>query len=343
MELTFEQRQYIRDNLPEMSFQALAKQMGVDPDWLLAQLRPQMEGKRKKANLWSEKEDIQLMDLYGFVSFEEISAKMGRTEDAVKCRLRTLLHMEDFHGDKDFILLKTFGDLTGLKRGRMMGTLRKEHGLPVMAKGICDKPVFILKRNEAIEWLRTHQELYNGCNVSSKLFPNGIPDWLKEKRKRDAADDRGLPSWAKEPLTEKEKESILALREQRLHCTKIAKQLNLDLRQVRQFATKHGEPVWRWTKEELQFIQDNWEEMDDEELGMALNRPFYSVRSIRLKMDLVRKKRIPRYTKEETQYIIDHWQEMSDSAIGQALGRTTHSITSKREALGLVKMPREKK
>ena len=76
---------------------------------------------------------------------------------------------------------------------------------------------------------------------------------------------------------------------------------------------------------------------------MALNRPFYSVRSIRLKMDLVRKKRIPRYTKEETQYIIDHWQEMSDSAIGQALGRTTHSITSKREALGLVKMPREKK
>lgn len=335
MDLTFEVRQYIRDNMRKATFMEMAELLKCDPYWLIDQLRPTPTVKRGR--MWSPEDDMQLLSLFGQNDFETIAEQTGRTVDALKNRLRQLLHMEDFHKGQDYLLLKEFGDLAGMKRGRMVGTFRNKYGLPIHEKGITDKPIFVIKRDEGIQWLKDHPNLYNGLHVSEALFPEGFPQWMLEKRERDRQDQSELAAWAKDPLTAEQEQAILALHNLRVPPRKISAQLQVEPDVVHRYLIRKGDRNWHWKEEELQYIRDNWKTQTDQEMAEHLHRHFISVRVARLDMDLVRRKRIKRYTEKEKKYLREHYQTMTDSQLAKKLGRTTNSIAARRAKDGLVK------
>lgn len=92
----------------------------------------------------------------------------------------------------------------------------------------------------------------------------------------------------------------------------------------------------KWTKEEEQYIIDNYKEMTDEEIGKHLNRTRHAVRVRRSKVLGINKAghRKGMYTKEEEQYIADNLHK-GVGAIAQKLGRTNSGIQNKITMMGL--------
>ena len=71
MDLTFEVRQYIRDNMRKATFMEMAELLKCDPYWLIDQLRPTPTVKRGR--MWSPEDDMQLLSLFGQNDFETIA------------------------------------------------------------------------------------------------------------------------------------------------------------------------------------------------------------------------------------------------------------------------------
>lgn len=92
----------------------------------------------------------------------------------------------------------------------------------------------------------------------------------------------------------------------------------------------------KWTKEEEQYIVDNYKKLTDEEIGERLNRTKYAVRMRRTKTLGISKAKYRRgmYTKEEERYIADNLHK-GVRAIAQRLGRTNSGIQNKITMMGL--------
>lgn len=89
--------------------------------------------------------------------------------------------------------------------------------------------------------------------------------------------------------------------------------------------------MW-WTEEEVEFLKENYKEMEDKELAKKLGRNTKTISWKRLSLGL-RKRRA--WTEEETRFLIDNWEDMSDEKLAIKLNRSKISVKQQRLKLKL--------
>ena len=90
--------------------------------------------------------------------------------------------------------------------------------------------------------------------------------------------------------------------------------------------------IKRWTKEEINFLEENWSVKTHKEIAIELNRSIGSVEYKIKKMRLVNND--DKWTKEEIDFLKENWFKDKDFLVAK-LNRSYKSISSKRFRLGL--------
>lgn len=91
----------------------------------------------------------------------------------------------------------------------------------------------------------------------------------------------------------------------------------------------------RWTKEEIEFLKENFATMMHKELGEALGRTEQAVRTKCFELKLY-KKEYP-WTQKELDFLNSNYNNMTYREIAHELGRTLDAVRSKAALLGIVK------
>lgn len=90
-----------------------------------------------------------------------------------------------------------------------------------------------------------------------------------------------------------------------------------------------------FTKEEKDFIVENWQSMTDPEMAEKLGRTRGSVKGFRRRNHLIHEKNF--FTKNEDQYLIKNYPSTNTEKMAEYLGRSVHSIYARAGLLGLEK------
>jgi len=85
-----------------------------------------------------------------------------------------------------------------------------------------------------------------------------------------------------------------------------------------------------FTKQELEFLEESYEDFTHKELAKKLDRHKATVTNQLNRMNLIK---TPQYSQEEKNFIEDNWQELSDHEIAEKLDRSVVSIRKKRRSL----------
>lgn len=92
----------------------------------------------------------------------------------------------------------------------------------------------------------------------------------------------------------------------------------------------------RWTKEENDFLRENYGKIDVKKIGSILNRSLHSVYSRANKaLGLKTRRPFPYWTKEEVEFLRDNYRAMSHESLTAHFGRTKDAIKHKANRLGL--------
>lgn len=99
-----------------------------------------------------------------------------------------------------------------------------------------------------------------------------------------------------------------------------------------------------WTKEEDEFLVENYKKMNNKELSVALGRAYGSVSQRKYKLGLTEiRGGYRQWTKEEDDYLRKNYKKMSDKELSIALGRTYPAIVQRKPILGLNKKLKEER
>jgi len=94
--------------------------------------------------------------------------------------------------------------------------------------------------------------------------------------------------------------------------------------------------VAKWTGEEINFLRDNYESMEHEEMGKHLGRTGSSVKAKCWKLKLLHSEKF--WTEEEINFLRDNYGTMEHEEMGKHLGRTRNSVRAKCWKLNIVKL-----
>lgn len=137
----------------------------------------------RRNRVWTTEELEYLEDSWGEVTPDTIAKNLGRTVNAVIVKSK-VLHLGSYLANSEYINAYGISQIMGIDNHVIQKTW-KRHGFKMTKKKIRGNLRFeIIRVDELLEWLRTHQELWD----SRKIKPYALgtePEWLKEKREKD--------------------------------------------------------------------------------------------------------------------------------------------------------------
>lgn len=137
----------------------------------------------RRNRVWTTEELEYLEDSWGEVTPDTIAKNLGRTVNAVIVKSK-VLHLGSYLANSEYINAYGISQIMGIDSHVIQRTW-KRHGFKMTKKKIRGNLRFeIIRVDELLEWLRTHQELWD----SRKIKPYALgtePEWLKEKREKD--------------------------------------------------------------------------------------------------------------------------------------------------------------
>lgn len=138
---------------------------------------------RKK---WSEEDEQYLVDNYGTVSMAVLMRNLGRDEEAIKMKYRTLEGIMDMHIAGGMLSTQMIADAIGKSHRAVYGWI-KNKGLPATQKHKGTHETrnhyrFFIKPEDFWKWAEKNKKL-----ISFATFKRGVilpePDWLEEEVK----------------------------------------------------------------------------------------------------------------------------------------------------------------
>ena len=133
--------------------------------------------------IWSKEELEYLEDSWGEVTPDTIARNLGRTLNAVIVKSK-ILQLGSYLASSEYLNAFSISKIMGIDSHVIQRTW-KRYGFKMTKRKIRGNKRFeIIKVDELLEWLRTHQELWDSRRIEP--YALGIePEWLKEKREKD--------------------------------------------------------------------------------------------------------------------------------------------------------------
>lgn len=92
-----------------------------------------------------------------------------------------------------------------------------------------------------------------------------------------------------------------------------------------------------WKRSELDYIEENYDKMSDQEIASTLNRSARSVSRKRRSLSIMRTE-VGEWTERDTKYLTENYLSLSDEEIGNYIGKPKSSVLAKRSRMKLRKM-----
>jgi DNA-binding CsgD family transcriptional regulator len=223
---------------------------------------------------WTAEEVGYLTDKFGVYSYNKIAKELGRTVDAVKCKLRSL-KLGRVSENNDFITQNTIVLSLNID-AKTFRYWKNKHGLKMNKRNFTqNQPIWYIKIEKFWEWAEQHKELIRWDKFETGNL--GIePSWVREVRRNYSKPLKHCGYWTVED--DALLESLFKIRKSN---KQIAERMNRTVLAVKKRLAKKGlkrHDNKRWTEErkiELKKLVD--EGLTAKEIAKKLNR---SVRSI---------------------------------------------------------------
>lgn len=236
---------------------------------------------------WTEDELELLREYAGNYIPSTIAKKLGRSELGVKTKMAELglkvsLDTSAFH-----LTIQEFADLMGISRDRVQ-TFEKL-GLATKRVGKGGGVRKVIRINDILPFLESHQDLFDASLVSEDLFAIE-PKWLRDKRKKDIQSKDGIKWYVnKESWTTREIRDAVNLRRAGISDEVIARKLNRTVAAIQLKLRENGLAHYEskdWTREEIELLELHYKSKTDLELGKMFNRTESAVRTKRKRLGL---------------------------------------------------------
>ncbi len=226
---------------------------------------------------WTKEEEEILQDEWGNRRVELIAKKMKRTVFALKVKAIRMGLGSMINNNYEIITVSDMADLLSVSRDRILRTWVKL-GLNLKQKKLTsDKAYYYVIWADLMDFLKNNQNEWDSrCIDINMLGPE--PDWLLEKRKRDAVEN---PMWYRY-WTDEEKEKAIDMIKAGKSYQEIAILLNRSewsvANLVRNSGYSYSLPQF-WKGSELKYLKDNYQNMTYQEIADELGRTVRAVES----------------------------------------------------------------
>lgn len=206
---TPEQDQYIRDHWQELGDEEIAAAVGHPvPSTHARRLRLGLKHRAGcKGPDWTQEELDYIREVWGDKTVPQIAKHLGRSITAVKVKTARL----GYTGQKwsgEMMSARKVSELLGIDVHTVCDIWIPKYGLKSKRRqlGVTKKTTTIIMFEDLLKWLETHQDLWDSRRVEA--YALGMEyDWLKEKRKADAA----KPARKAQKWTQQEDDRLIAL------------------------------------------------------------------------------------------------------------------------------------
>ena len=227
----------------------------------------------KHKRSWTQKEEMELAELWGNFTIETISKRLNRSIISLKVKAVRMGLGPMIRNNTDILTINDIIDILGVSRDKIMTWSKK--GLPLKQKRITNNQRFyFVEWDDLITFLENNQDLWDSSNVDLYMLGEEY-DWLKEKRKKDASDKPLMYRlWTREDI-------INAINYFKLGYSNkdIAKLLNRSERAVAKYLKNEGYNTRsrKWTEEDEAFLVNNYEEMTKKEIAKILHKNYSQI------------------------------------------------------------------
>lgn len=206
---TPEQDQYIRDHWQELGDEEIAVAVGHPvPSTHARRLRLGLKHRAGcKGPDWTQEELDYIREVWGDKTVPQIAKRLGRSITAVKVKTARL----GYTGQKwsgEMMSARKVSELLGIDVHTVCDIWIPKYGLKSKRRqlGVTKKATTIIMFEDLLKWLEAHQDLWDSRRV--EVYALGMEyDWLKEKRKADAA----KPTRKARKWTQQEDDRLIAL------------------------------------------------------------------------------------------------------------------------------------
>lgn len=234
---------------------------------------------QSKGRIWRQSEIKSFSNdwLDGSVSKNKLIKKYNRSFPALKKKAFELGLGARPHND-EFLSINEICDEMNVSNDRVSHWLKL--GLKYR-KNRSGKTKYLISQDDLLEFLKQHQDLFNASLISNYLFVTE-PNWLKEKRKKDA---EFYATNLRNEYTDNDDKTIILL----FKCGKSNKEIAVDMKRTENAIAERlrmlGYSRHHWNDYEIDILKENSRFMTLKELSRLL--PLRSEKGIINKCELL--------------------------------------------------------
>lgn len=228
--------------------------------------------------LWTKEEDDFLRENVGKLRLQTLAEKLGRTVEAVDCRLCRLgiAHTKAMTGR---LTANELANLVGMEQKAVLRWIRN-HGLPAKRKAPKLSQIYhLISPEDFWKWAERNKERIDFSRIKPDSIPPE-PEWVEEEREKDR---RTIPKRRREPWTPEEEGKMQQMIALGYSYAEIAEELGRTYSGVAhrinkiQGSGKAKVPRRKiaipWTDEEVQLMLElERKGYDDESIAYSLGR-----------------------------------------------------------------------
>lgn len=229
---------------------------------------------KKNRRKWTKEEEQEFEELWGTMKIEQLSKKLDRSVYSLKVKAVRMGLGSMIENNTDVLTIYDIIDILNISRDRIITW--SKYGLKLKEKFVTNsKSYYYVEWNDLIIFLKEHQDLWDANKVDMYMLGEET-DWLKEKRKRDSLNKpKEYRVW-----TSSDKTTAINYFKLGYSYEDIAKLLNRSKWAVVNFLNHNDYRIsdrLKWTKEELEYLRNNYLNMTYAEIASNLNRSINSV------------------------------------------------------------------
>lgn len=247
----------------------------------------------KHRRAWTTEDENTLKEIWGTTSIGSICKKLSRSKYSVIVKVQRM-GLGPFIESNEEIPITLFCELSGISRDRIVTF--KKYGLRVREQKYSNSKRYkVVRVEDALEFMRTHQSLFDASKVSTYLF-SPEPKWLKDKRSIDARSKKNIGKDSKyKRWTDDEVSYAKDMCKLGMGIERIAEGLpNRTKVAIRDMLLKEGlKPRSKvaWLEKDIEYLRSNYKIKTDNELAKDLKRTVKAVQAKRMEMGLTKRKR----------------------------------------------------
>ena len=247
-----------------------------------------LEQERRK---WTKEDEQTLSELWGTMKIEQLSKKLNRSIYSLKVKAVRMGLGSMMSNNTDILTISDMTDILKITRDKITTWIKL--GLKVKEKSITmNKSFYYVEWEELIIFLKEHQDLWDSTSVDLYMLGEEY-DWLKEKRKKDIINKPiEYRKWTKD-----EEFKIIRLFGLGYSYLEIGKIINRSEWAVRNKLNSLGYYLSnrkKWTKEELEYLKENYLKMKYSDIAKTLHKTKSSVEYNVYKNGYAKKRKLKR-------------------------------------------------